>query len=456
VTTAAHLESTSPERAEPVDPVDPALLGRRTVRRAQAQRRSGRARRLAVLLVPALWVLVIIAFSIAFGARMQLAPLLAAAPAIACASTGRRLCVVLGCACALFALVPLPGQPTDLGNRLGAVAAVVIVAAASYLLARRRIRLQLAYDEMRRIADVTQRVLLRPVPERVGPVAAAVEYLSAADGARIGGDLYEVIETPYGVRAILGDVRGNGLDAVSGAAAVLGAFREAGAVEPELESVAVRLDAALARHTAQTPHPEPEGEGAEPGPWTEDFATAVLVQIPSQPRRGEDADADAAAGSDAAGDGGGYSDSDGGLNCDGARLVVCGHPAPYLIRSGEALPLEPECPTLPLGLGSLAAEPYATSSRTVAFGPGDALVLYTDGISDARSRSGEFFPFGEALRGLGGLTPDAMAGLVRSRLLAHTRGALNDDAALLVLRRIGAGAARPDGETPVRSHVAHW
>ena len=133
------------------------------------------------------------------------------------------------------------------------------------------------------------------------------------------------------------------------------------------------------------------------------------------------------------------------------------------MRDGEAVPLEPEYPTLPLGLGSLAAEPYAVSSSTVVFEPGDALVLYTDGVSDARSRGGVYFPLDESMRGLGELAPEAAAGLVRSRLLAHTRGALNDDAALLVLRRVGrcgprraVPGGRSDRETPVRLHGAAW
>jgi hypothetical protein len=455
-------------------------------------------------------VLGVVVLSIAFGNRVQLAPLLAAAPAIACAGTGRRQCVVLGGACALFALVPLPGDPAGFGERSGTVLAVLIVALASYFVAQRRIRMQRAYDEVRRIADVTQRVLLRPVPERIGPVAAAVEYLSAASGARIGGDFYEIIETPFGVRAILGDVRGNGLDAVSGSAALLGAFREAGAVEPELESVAARLDAALTRHAAGVRRPASDATASEPedepGVWAEDFATAVLVQIPPKrpagsAERGESSGHGSGSGSGSGSGGCGPQTRRG--NSQGpaergpdqylghAQLVVCGHPAPYLIRSGQALALEPKSPTLPLGLGSLAAEPYAVTSDSVAFEPGDALVLYTDGVCDARSRSGDFFPLDDALQGLGELTPDAAAWLVRTRLLAHTRGGLNDDAALLVLRRAGrdgavglqdaAGGAevesgtdaggysnpspaslparstgRSDGETPVRVNGAAW
>jgi hypothetical protein len=434
----------------------------RGVRPAPTERVPGRAWRIALLVAPELWVLGVVVLSFAVGTRVQLAPLLAAAPAIACAGTGRRLCVVLGGAFALFALAPLPGAPAGLGERSGSVLAVVIVTLVSYFVAHRRIRTQRAYDEVRRIADVTQRALLRPVPERMGPVTVAVEYLSAAGGARIGGDFYEIIETPFGVRAILGDVRGNGLDAVSGAAALLGAFREAGAVEPELESVAARLDAALARHSTGVRRADPDVDAAaaepetEPGAWAEDFATAVLIQIPRK-RRGSGAGADAGEAKSHAGEVGGEppvrrDKGEGAADRapDGergrAQLVVCGHPAPYLIRSGRALALEPESPTLPLGLGSLAAEPYAVTSSTVAFEPGDALVLYTDGVSDARSRSGAFFRLDEALHGLGELAPAAAAALVRGRLLEHTRGALSDDAALLVLRRVGGDGVRGPGD----------
>jgi serine phosphatase RsbU (regulator of sigma subunit) len=120
-------------------------------------------------------------------------------------------------------------------------------------------------------------------------------------------------------------------------------------------------------------------------------------------------------------------------------LVVCGHPAPYLIRDGQTLPVAPERPTLPLGLGSLIDEPYAATSCVVPFEPGDALVFYTDGVSDARARSGEFFPLEELLcDDLDGHGPQFVAAIVRSRLLEHMRHELNDDAALLVLGRLGS------------------
>lgn len=404
--------------------------------------------RIAVLTAPALWVVCVVALSLALQLGVQLTPLLAAAPAIACAGTGRRQCIALGCLCALLTLIPFQPDSGTFGERLGTAPTILIVTFASYLVAQRRLRTQRAYDEVRQIADVTQRVLLRPMPARIGPVATAVAYLSAASGAQVGGDFYEIIETPYGVRAILGDMRGNGLDAVSGASALLGAFREAGAVEPTLEAVAERLDAALTRRAGElrrneqsrVPHQQsqPGGDGGRQGKdsndrtpdnqatfWAEDFATAVLVQIPY----GRADDAALATAPD---------DPRKGWHGQGhgeATLVLCGHPVPFLTHGGEPRAIEPAPCGLPLGLGSLAGERYASTTVAIPFETGDTLLLYTDGVSDARPPGGSFFPLDGLLRGVRDLTPDAIARFLRDRLLEHMVGELNDDAALVVLRR---------------------
>ena len=434
VTTAIHQNSAQFDLIEPAPPG----LGRS----AAAARRYWR---IALLVFPTLWVLGVLALTFTLGGQVQLTPLLAAAPAIACAGTGRRRCVVVGCCCALLALVPIPHEPVGLGQRTGSAVAIVIVACASYLLAQRRIRLQHTLEELWQIADVAQRVLLRPVPARIGPVATAVGYLAAASGARIGGDFYEVIETPYGLRAILGDARGNGLDAVDAAAAVLGAFREAGAVEPELTTVAVRLDAALARHATALRPAGPAGCDGEQDLRTEDFATAVLVQIPSLDRAnnvdyvsyanftdysGTAKNADVADVVDPSG-------RTGRADLD-VELVICGHPAPYLVRPGRARLLEPDDPAPPLGMRTLTPCPAPVSSTFVVFEPGESLVLYTDGITEARDRSDEFFPLAEVLAGMCVSEPAQITAVVRERLMAHTRGELHDDAAVLVLRRLAA------------------
>jgi serine phosphatase RsbU (regulator of sigma subunit) len=423
---------------------------------------------------PGIWVLTVLVLDLTVGGRVQVTPLLAAAPAIACAGTGRRQCAAFGCGCALFALTPIPDEPSGIGQRVGTASAIVAVALAGYLIAQRRIGLQRSLDEVRRVADVAQRVLLRPVPARIGPVAAAVGYLAAAPGARIGGDFYEVIETPYGLRAILGDMRGSGLDAVGGAAALLGAFREAGAVEPDLGVVAARLDAALTRYAVTDRPPGADGS-ADGGPdlRTEDFATAVLVQVSVEAPTliggpanvgvgvgaGADSGADSGAGTDSDSSTGPGSGPDLGLGTGlglaetgpgsgsgsgTAELIVCGHPAPYLLQScGTVRLLTPEDPTPPLGMRLLAAGPQPLTSFTVALRPGESLVCYTDGITESRDRSGVFFPLADVLAAVLADTdsdkqPKGIATAVRTRLAAHSRGAMRDDAAVLILRRLDA------------------
>ena len=77
------------------------------------------------------------------------------------------------------------------------------------------------------------------------------------------------------------------------------------------------------------------------------------------------------------------------------EVEVCnaGHPQPLLLRGDEILPIEPTG----LLLGAFCDEKFATSR--VQIGPGDAILLYTDGLSEARNRSGEMYG-SERLRGL--------------------------------------------------------
>ncbi|GAP47521.1 integral membrane protein [Streptomyces azureus] len=76
------------------------------------------------------------------------------------------------------------------------------------------------------------------------------------------GDLYEVVTSPHGVRVIVGDVQGKGLEAVETAAVVLGAFREAAPGEADLAAVGCRLERAVERQL--------EGEKC---------ATAILAEV---------------------------------------------------------------------------------------------------------------------------------------------------------------------------------
>ena len=88
---------------------------------------------------------------------------------------------------------------------------------------------------------------------------------------------------------------------------------------------------------------------------------------------------------------------------------------------------------LPLGLGGLGAgnrKEYAVPS-----GRGGRMLFYTDGISEARDKSGVFYPVSGCGALLGGPDPDVALGRLYDDVLSHVGGHLHDDsAALLVVR----------------------
>ncbi|MEH0629633.1 PP2C family protein-serine/threonine phosphatase [Streptomyces stelliscabiei] len=272
--------------------------------------------------------------------------------------------------------------------------AVCLAAGTGLLLHARQVMLR-EVRQAREAAGAARSVLLRPLPARIDGLATAAAQLPADRGARVGGDLYEVIATEHGVRVVMGDVRGHGIAAVGTVAAVLGSFREAVHDEAELAGVLARLDRALARHLRDRARVEDTED-------TEDFVTVLLLEITP----------------------------DGVLHA-----LNCGHPWPYLLGVGRATPVARADPLPPLGLFPLPAElPVTACGRLL---PGEALFLHTDGVEDARDSQGRFFPLAvaltEAVRGRPVL-PRAVLRAVFTQLLRHAGGRPKDDIAILVLR----------------------
>jgi phosphoserine phosphatase RsbU/P len=123
------------------------------------------------------------------------------------------------------------------------------------------------------------------------------------------------------------------------------------------------------------------------------------------------------------------------------RRICAGHLAELLIRDGRLIRELPGPTALPLGMGDLdEALPEVTEE---ALQPGDLLLLYTDGVVEARAESGEFFGVERLsnflIRALADQLPAAetMRRLVRA-ILEHQHEQLQDDATALCLHWLGA------------------
>lgn len=321
--------------------------------------------------------------------------LAAAAPFLAAAFSSWREVVAIGVAAltfgVLFGAVDLSranvedGRLLAVGLNLGGIMISTGIAAVVGVIRQRQ---TVRFAELSRLASVAQGAVLRPIGPQLGQLAIAGRYISATAAADIGGDLYEALDTPYGVRMIVGDVRGKGLDAVRLASIVLGSYRHVVYERADLRAVVADLDRAVARSVGD-----------------EDFVTAVLVE-----ERG------------------------GTLT-----IVNCGHPPPLLLRRGTVIPLDPPSNAPPLGFRPVVLP------RVERLEPGDRLLFYTDGLAEAR-RDGQFFPTAErAWRLLGhGTVADGLASL-ESALVEWVFGQLDDDIALVLMEYTGAS---PEATVP--------
>jgi serine phosphatase RsbU (regulator of sigma subunit) len=333
-------------------------------------------------LVAAVAVVLIVSLTHLWTAPRELDPLLAIVPALAgigAATVLRPL--AYGLTAALAAAIIAAVAPTALAaaSLTATLIATVISAAASSLHTGQTRQ----FANVVSAAEAAQRALLRPLPDRLGPLHLGVVYLAAAQDARVGGDLYEAVHTPFGIRLIIGDVRGKGLGAVEIASDVLGMFREVAHEVHTLAELARRLDAGLTRRFGEF----------------EEFVTALFVEI----------------------------------DPDAGRLTIynCGHPPPMLISGGTVSILEVPAPALPLGLLTLASSSGA--SRSLSFNPNDHLLLYTDGVTEARDRRRVFYPLDQRLAGFSNGTPAGLLERLRADLIRYAGAPLSDDAAMLLV-----------------------
>ncbi|WP_273843641.1 PP2C family protein-serine/threonine phosphatase [Rubrobacter calidifluminis] len=243
------------------------------------------------------------------------------------------------------------------------------------------------YGEQNYIAQTLQQSLLPRLPEP-GGIDVGAEYLPAGEGNEVGGDFYDLIEC--GGRdcwiSLIGDVCGHGAVAAATNALARYTVRAVALLEVSPAKILSDLNEAMLRQLS----------GRQ-------FCTAACIRVALP--------------------------ATGGLELSVTRA---GHPAPFVVRGGGGVERVGE-PGRALGVfddPELVEEPARLE-------PGDAIVLYTDGVTEARSPDGAFFGEERLCSLLGscaGLGAAEVARVVKAAVLGHAAGNPHDDIAVLVLR----------------------
>ncbi|MEY2469791.1 MAG: phosphoserine phosphatase RsbU/P, partial [Actinomycetota bacterium] len=224
--------------------------------------------------------------------------------------------------------------------------------------------------------------LIPPAPPSVPGLDVAAAYHPAQ--GEVGGDFYDVFEVADGDWCIvIGDVSGKGTGAAIVTSAARHAVRSSALREPVPSGLLTALNAVLVAHT------------------TSRFCTVALLRL----QRANDAWV--------------------------ATMTSGGHPYPLLVRQGTATRMGKP--------GSLLGmfDDVTFHDVSIKLAVGDALVIYTDGVIEARNGDGELFGedrLHDAIVGASG-SAQAILDAVVTRVLEFQGDRPSDDIALVVIRR---------------------
>jgi PAS domain S-box-containing protein len=252
--------------------------------------------------------------------------------------------------------------------------------------------------EQAEVARALQHGLRPPELPAMRGFELATMYRPAGEVNEVGGDFYEAFEIEGGWMLAIGDVVGRGAPAASVTALARYTIRTAGQLTGDPRLAASMLDESLKQRTDLL------------------LCSAIVLVLP-------DAEDDPVR----------------------ASLLIAGHPLPLLIRAGEVEAVGRPGPLV----GTLERPRWEVTS--VELSQGDQLVLYTDGVTEAR---GEADRFGEdRLRAsLSGVSnPTQTVSRIESALDSFLAGPPQDDAAMLVVLR--PGAAPPNASTDPQFRV---
>jgi sigma-B regulation protein RsbU (phosphoserine phosphatase) len=241
------------------------------------------------------------------------------------------------------------------------------------------------HDERHRIANTLQQSLLPPALPVVNGIGFAAEYVPSGDTVEVGGDFYDVVPLPDGRwLVVIGDVSGKGVQAATVTGLVRNVIRVLVGDGKPLPEALVRLNETLVER----------GGGR--------YCTLALAAVGPGP--------------------------------DG-RLDVClhlaGHDRPVLVEAGGGADF--------VGTGGTALgllDTITAPATDLLLNPGDALIFYTDGVTERR-RGRELFGAArlrDVSAPLAGYSAEVMAARLRATAMNFSTEPPRDDIAILVLR----------------------
>ncbi len=243
------------------------------------------------------------------------------------------------------------------------------------------------------LAQTLQQSLIPPAPPTIPYLAISATYRPAGDGSTVGGDFYDVFQLgPSSWLVTLGDVSGKGVEAAAVTSMVRYTIRALAMRHPDPSVLLRELDRAL--HLHQTEH----------------YCTLVVAAL---------------------------TETEGAWT---VRLSLGGHPPPLLVGAGGTVR---ELGTYGSAVGLISEPEFHTVEHQLA---DDALVLYTDGVTEARSPEGMYGD--ERLVDLVSSTPcdpAAITHAIAEDVLRFQSAQASDDIAVVALRATGSEALTDPG-----------
>lgn len=286
---------------------------------------------------------------------------------------------------ALFVINENVGQPVMRGTNIEPIGMLVFVLCLGYALVRSLVRAETEFAAVQRELDTARRIqsslLPRRIPEQSG-LDIAVRFVPMT---AVAGDIYDFVRIgPSAIGILVADVSGHGVPAAMVASMVKVAFSAQADHADDPAEVLGAMNQVLCRHLEHA------------------YVTAVYAVV----------------------------------NTDRQSVTIAnaGHP-PALLHRGHATSTVQQNGGVMLGV---FPEAKYTNTEVAPFGAGDRLLLYSDGILEARDRAGQFFDGDRVARWLSDIrhtSAEQFADAAFSELTQWTGGGFDDDVTFVIARR---------------------